>query len=313
MLNIVQVHHFWLVVREGSFARAADLANITQPALSNSVRSLEQRLGFQLLERSSRPIVPTPEGRRILPRVEALLFEARNLDQSVQNLTSSQTGHLRLGMTAVYSTSSGGAIIAALHGANPRVKIDLVVAETVALLQGLRDEAFDLIIGDARDLPADAEDLDLVALPSQPGGAFCRPGHPILGLSDPQPGDLARYRFAGSHFPTNVIDAFARIIGHKGPDPVIAVDSHNIAALRDAAAESDLILLTTTGAVRNALVRGTLVQVPIRFAIDGRWLIATRRSRVQHRAIPRLIDKILALAAQDRLEPVLASTVLDPS
>ena len=74
------------------------------------MRSLERRLGFQLLERSSRPIVPTPEGRRILPRVEALLFEARNLDQSVQNVTSSQTGHVRLGMTAIYSTSSGGAV-----------------------------------------------------------------------------------------------------------------------------------------------------------------------------------------------------------
>ena len=308
MLNLAQLHHFKLVAQEGSFARAADLANITQPALSNSIRSLEKRLGLQLFERSERPIRLTPEAREILPRVDAVLFEARNLDQSLENLALGQSGHIRLGMTAVYSTSLGGPIIAEWHNAHPNVKLDLVVQETSALLDGLRDEEFDLIVGDARDLQADTDDLNMIELPAQFGGAYCRAGHPILDILHPLPADLARYRFAGTHFPADVVNAFAELIGRKGIgiDPIFSIDSHNIAALRDAVAESDLILLTTPGTVRNALALGILRQIPIDLGIDGVWSVVTRHGRVLHPAVPQLIAKIVEIGKRDhdhRLAP----------
>lgn len=308
MQNLTQLHHFKLVAQEGSFARAADMAHITQPALSNSIRSLEKKLGFQLFERSERPIRLTSEAKSILARVDAVLFEARNLDQSLTNLGSGQGGHLRLGMTAVYSTSLGGPIIAEWHNSHPNVKLDLVVQETVDLLQGLRAETFDLIVGDARDLQADTDDLQLIDLPVQSGGAFCRAGHPVLDIRQPQPSDLARYHFVGTHFPAEVTKAFARFIGRDnlGPDPIMSIDSHNIAALRDAVAESDLILLTTAGTVRNALALGILKQIQIDLRIDGVWFVVTRRGRVLHPAVPRLIDKIVEIGKRDydrRLAP----------
>ncbi len=308
MHNITQLHHFNLVVQAGSFARAADLAGITQPALSNSIRSLERKLGFALFERSERPVAPTPEAKDILPRVEAVLFEVRNLDQAVANLVSGESGHIRLGMTAVYSTSTGGPIIAEWHNANPQVKLDLVIEETVDLLRGLRDELFDVIIGDVRDLQTDIDDLALIELPAQRSGAFCRAGHPILDIRIPRLADLARYHFAGTHFPADVFRAFVRLVQQDCPElePSITIDSHNIAALRDAVAESDLILLTTPGTVRNALALGILKHIPIDLGIDGRWAIVTRRGRVHHPAVPRLIDKIVEVGKREhdrRLAP----------
>lgn len=308
MLNLTQLHHFKLVAQEGSFARAADLANITQPALSNSIRSLEKRLGLQLFERSERPIRLTAEARGILVNVDAVLFEARNLDQSLSNLVSGQGGHIRLGMTAVYSTSTGGPIIAEWHNAFPNVKLDVIVDQTTQLLEGLRDEEFDLIVGDTRDLRTGTDGLELIDLPALSGGAFCRAGHPILQIRHPQPVDLARYNFAGTHFPADVIRAFARFIGRddRGPTPIVSIDSHNIAALRDAVAESDLILLTTAGTVRNALALGILKQIPIDLRINGEWSIVTQRGRVQHPAVPKMIAKIVEIGKREherRLAP----------
>lgn len=308
MLNLAQLHHFKLVAQEGSFARAAELANITQPALSNSIRSLEKKIGLQLFERSARPIRLTSEAKSILPRVDAVLFEARNLDQSLENLVSGQSGHVRLGMTAVFSTSLGGPIIAEWHNAHPNVKLDLVVLETPALLEGLRDETFDLIVGDARDLQANTDDLKLVELPAQSGGAFCRAGHPILDICRPQPADLTHYRFAGTHFPADVAKGITEFIGQEriGLDPIVSIDSHNIAALRDAVAESDLILLTTPGTVRNALALGILRQIPIDLGIDGVWSVVTCHGRVLHPAVPQLIAKIVEIGKRDhdrRLAP----------
>ncbi len=301
MLNLTQLHHFKLVAQEGSFARAADIANITQPALSNSIRSLEKRLGFQLFERSQRPIKLTNDAKNILPHVDAVLFEVRNLDQALSNLASGQGGHIRVGTTAVYSTSMGGSIIAEWHNAHPNVNLDLVVQETVDLIEGLRDESFDLIVGDSRDLQTDSDDLELIELPAQSGGAFCRADHPILQIRHPQPADLARYHFAGTHFPAEVTKAFARFIGRDtlGSEPIMSINSHNIAALREAVAENDLILLTTPGSVRSALELGTLKQIPIELQIEGVWSIVTRRGRVQHRAVQHLIAKIIEISQRD--------------
>ncbi len=308
MQNLSQLQHFKLVAQEGSFARAAELANITQPALSNSIRSLERRLGMILFERSARPVRPTPAARGILERVDTLLFEARNLDQFLDNLHSGQSGHVRLGMSAVFSTSLGGSIIAEWQNMYPNVQLDLLVHETVDLIDGLRDESCDLIVGDARDLRDGVDDLELIALPMQSGGAFCRAGHPILSIKHPQPADLARYRFAGTHFPETVIAAFARFLGREtlAQAPIISINSHNIAALRDAVAESDLILLTTAGTVRNALARGILNQIPIDLGINSVWSVATRRGSVLHPATETLIDKIVEIAEREhdrRLAP----------
>jgi len=60
----------------------------------------------------------------MMARVEALLFEARNLDQSLSSLTSGQGGHIRRGMTAVCSTSMGDPIIAEWYNAHPQAKRD---------------------------------------------------------------------------------------------------------------------------------------------------------------------------------------------
>ncbi|AVO38455.1 LysR family transcriptional regulator [Pukyongiella litopenaei] len=307
MQNLTQLQHFQLVAREGSFGRAAELARITQPALSNSIRALEDRLGSQLIERSERPVRLTPFGRSILDRVDRVLFEARNLDQELANLAAGKSGHVRVGMTATFSTSLAGPIIAEWHHANPDVKLDLVIDETVKLLPGLRDEALDLMVGDVRDLPGNSGEFDYVEMPPHKGGAFCRSGHPILKIRRPVPEDLARYRFAGTHFPAEVADAIARFLG--GADQardLIVINSHNIAALRDAVAESDLILLTTGGTVRNMLALGILKRIPIDFDIVGLWSVVTRKGRVTHPAVPQLIRKITEVSRREhdhRLTP----------
>ncbi|MCB1361789.1 MAG: LysR family transcriptional regulator [Rhodobacter sp.] len=302
MFNLTQLHHFSLVAQERSFARAAELANISQPALSNSIRSLERRLGLTLFERSERPVRLTSAARGILDRVDAVLFEARNLERYLDNLESGESGHIRIGMTAVFSTSLGGPILADWHRDHPKVKLDLIVNETTALIQRLRAEDLDLIVGDARDLRSDVDDMDLTELPPQPGGAFCRAGHPLLDIAAPGPADLCRYRFAATHFPAAVERAFLRFLGSDAPpsDPVIAIDSHNIAALRDAVAESDLILLTTFGTVRSVLAQGLLRHIPLDLGIQGVWSIATLRGRVPHPALAHMRDKILTVAQRNQ-------------
>ncbi|MCT8159415.1 LysR family transcriptional regulator [Pseudoruegeria sp. SHC-113] len=301
MLNISQLHHLQLLAETGSFALAAEQANITQPALSNSIKALETRVGLQLVERSKRPVRLTPMGETLLERIGKLLFEARNLEQEINNLASGESGTLRVGMTAVFSTSLGGPIVAEFHNAHPGIALDVRVAETTQLVPMLEKEEIDLLIGDTRDLPPSDARLQRLDLPAQAGGAFCRPGHPMLSLLKPRIEDLASYHFATTHLPADVISDFtARLAPAPDGRARIAVNSHNIALLRDAVAESDLILLTTRGCVRNMLALGLLAEIPVDLGIDGTWAMMRLANRVGHPALPVLWRKVQEVAQRER-------------
>lgn len=297
MYSIVQLRHFQLVAREGGFTRAAELCNVTQSALSNSINGLEASLGFQLIERSKRPVSLTPQGESILARVDRLLFEARNLDKEAQNLRDGAAGTVRIGMSAIASSSFGGQIVAEWYRMFPKLHIDLVVQPTRLLVEELLDEELEFFIGDTREIRAFETELDLVPMPPQRGGAFCRSGHPLASIVSPQVSDFREYRFIATHFPPDVKKAFFDHLGVRDMlQPLIIVDCQNIATLRDAARASDLILLTTIGCVQNELESGSLVELPIGLEIYGEWSIARQKERTLHSAAPLMISKALEMA-----------------
>lgn len=300
MLNLNQLNHFRLVADTGSFAEAARLAFITQPALSNSIRTLEERMGVQLLDRSERPVRLTPLGRDLLARIDAVLAEAQNLEKEVTYLAQGLSGQLRIGLTAQSAASIGGAILGCWQASNGRMSCDVVVADSLQLLDKLRAETLDLVIADGRDLPSYPSDLDTVPLPSHEGRAFCRSGHPILALEGVQFHDLLQYRFAGSHFPTTLIHDLARRFGLSHPGLVEqAIACDNIAVVRDAVLHSDLILLTTRRCVRNELQAELVVELPIDLMTPTTWHVVTLKNTVSHPALASLLEAIAIATRED--------------
>ena len=86
----LELQAFLAVTRTGSFSQAAQSLFISQPALSRRIRTLEEELGFRLLERrkGAREVEPTQEGRAFAPVAEhwlALWEEARSIPQREEN------------------------------------------------------------------------------------------------------------------------------------------------------------------------------------------------------------------------------------
>ena len=289
MLSLSQLNHFRLVTETGNFAAAARRAHITQPALSNSIRTLEERIGVQLLDRSERPVRVTSAGRDLLTRIDSLLTEARNLEKQIGYLSQGMAGKLRVGMTAQSSASIGGAILGYWLMQNSRMSADVAVDGTIVLLDLLRAEKLDLIIGDGRDLPARSSEFEMVPIPAQEGRAFCRTGHPVLDLPEISFHDLLPYRFAGSHFPVLMLDHLASLFGLRDRHAIeLGIESDNIAIVRDAALHSDLILLTTRRCVRNELAANLMVELPIDPQTPTTWHYVTLRNTVPHPAVSSL-------------------------
>ena len=289
MFNLNQLNHFRLVTETGNFAAAARKAHITQPALSNSIRTLEEHIGVQLFDRSERPVRVTSAGRDLLLRISSLLTESRNLEREIGYLSQGMAGELRIGMTAHSAASIGGAILGNWLAKSGKVRADVTVADTPVLIDLLREENLDLIIGDGRDLPAKSSEFEMIPIPPQQGRAFCRTGHPVLDLPKLSFHDLLPYRFAGAHFSVALLEHVAELFKLRDRHVIeLAIQSDNIAIVRDATIHSDLILLTIRRCVHNELAANLIVELPIDLRTPAKWRSVTLKNTVAHPAIPSL-------------------------
>lgn len=141
-----QLEAFLTVVEAGSFAAAARLLGISQPAVSQTIARLEELYGGDLFERRrGTPVALTPIGRAILPKARLLLF---TVDQQIRHAIAtaqSMTGSLKIG----FQTGLGcGPLVAALGefvGAHKDVQLQLIEAPPSQLYHQLNDRIIDII------------------------------------------------------------------------------------------------------------------------------------------------------------------------
>ncbi len=96
-MTILQLEYFVAVVDHGSFSAAARHCFISQPSLSQHIQSLEKELGVVLLDRSSKPIVPTEAGMPILEQARNTIESFLAVKEKVNEWQTEAPGKLRLG------------------------------------------------------------------------------------------------------------------------------------------------------------------------------------------------------------------------
>src|SRR5918995_243744 len=147
-----QLAAFCAVVERKSFSQAAARLGVTQPAVSLQIRSLEQRLGRQLLDRSGRRVEPTEAGRRLYASAQRLLAAEEDLLEELAGEDEGiVTGTLDLGA----STGPGGTVVPLLlcefQQTHPEVRVRLSVSDTQTVVQQVADRVLELgIVGAGR-------------------------------------------------------------------------------------------------------------------------------------------------------------------
>jgi DNA-binding transcriptional LysR family regulator len=131
-----QLAAFCAVVERRSFSQAADQLGVTQPAVSLQIRSLEQRLGQQLLDRSGRRVEPTEAGLRLYRSAQRLLaLEQQMLAELGEEAGGEVTGRLEIGA----STGPGGSVLPVLLGEfqrlHPQAHVALTVSDTQTVVE----------------------------------------------------------------------------------------------------------------------------------------------------------------------------------
>ena len=131
-----QLAAFCAVVERKSFSEAAERLGVTQPAVSQQIRSLEDRVGQQLLDRSGRRVEPTEAGNRLYRSAQRLLALERQL---LEDVAGEAEGPLRGQLAMGASTGPGGTVVPVLlcefAEFNPHVTIDLTISDTQRIVE----------------------------------------------------------------------------------------------------------------------------------------------------------------------------------
>ena len=102
-LTLRQMEYFDALAQSRHFGRAAELAGVTQPALSAQIAEMEERLGCRLFERGGRAVELTEEGRALQPRIERILSDAREVESVARRGRLAMEGRFRLGIIPTVS------------------------------------------------------------------------------------------------------------------------------------------------------------------------------------------------------------------
>ncbi|HWX09897.1 MAG TPA: selenium metabolism-associated LysR family transcriptional regulator [Gaiellaceae bacterium] len=147
-----QLAAFCAVVERRSFSQAAEQLGVTQPAVSLQIRSLEKRLGLQLLDRSGRRVEPTEAGQRLYRSAQRLLaLEEQLLAELGGDAEGELTGRLEIGA----STGPGGTVIpvvlAEFQQLHPGVHVALAVSDTQHVVEQVARREVELgVVGASR-------------------------------------------------------------------------------------------------------------------------------------------------------------------
>lgn len=206
---------------------AAKVLNLTQPALTRSIKQLEIILGVTLFERLPSGVALTRQGEILARRVKLMELEYHHALAEISALEKGMVGTLRIGAGPVWITTFLPPVIAAFHAQFPKVKVVLSSGVIDTLVPALMNGDIDLVCS-TLDFPSQAEIVKEPLVKIQ-HTVVARSEHPLLQLPVATAQDLARYPWlvlANDHVGTSRIGSY--FVANGIEPPTIAVETTSI-------------------------------------------------------------------------------------
>jgi DNA-binding transcriptional LysR family regulator len=156
-LDLRQLNAFLIIVSAGSLGRAADMLHITQPALSRTVRRLEQQVGAPLFERHSKGMQLTAVGSALLPHATLLLREADHATEEINAMRGLAKGTIRVGAVGNIASLILPLAISAVLKKWSNLTVFVIEGVWDRLAEALVKHEIDLALGATTETPDEIE------------------------------------------------------------------------------------------------------------------------------------------------------------
>ncbi len=257
-MNIETLRIFCDVVQSQSFSRGAKINDVSQSAATQSVHRVEQYFGVQLVDRSKRPFVLTPEGQACYEGFREVLELYDSVEARVRSLRREIGGLVRV--AAIYSVG--------LHDMS-RCMQDFMrqYPKAKIRLEYLRpNKVYEAVLGAEVDLgivsyPVASPDLAVIPLRSERMVVVCQPGHPLTRHQAVTAEHLQGTDFVAFDRDLSIRKEIDRYLRQRSINIRVAMEFDNIETIKQAVEIGAGVSILPEPTVREAVGRGTLCTV----------------------------------------------------
>jgi LysR family transcriptional regulator of abg operon len=298
-MDLVQLKRFLVAAETGNLRRAATQLHVSQPALTQSIKSLEQGLGVELFERSARGVMLTACGRALVPRARMMLNERERISRDMAEIAGGDATRLAVGVAPYFSRQIFPA--AALRTLQPRptLKLDIVEHHTTQLVKLLREGEIELAFC-VHNAIIDGDDaLEFTPTYEERYSVMARPGHPLLRKRRVSEKDLANSAWI-VHDSAATPGFLARHFERRGlAAPSWSVSTLSLPLMVSLLAKSDLVALMPEDFTRPDVAASRLRRI-VGHGIEvlGQAGILLRRGAVVGASAGALIQNLRAVCAE---------------
>jgi DNA-binding transcriptional LysR family regulator len=200
MIKLQQLAHALALSSTGNFHRAAEVQHLSQPALSRSIRSLEDSLGVPLFDRQGSVVTPTLYGEALLRRAAAILDQTQELEREIELLQGLDTGYFAVALGAYAADLSAGRAVGELIQRHPNLRCKVKLSNWRRVVDLVRERSVDLGVAEISTLNTD-RDLQIEAIGAHALVFYCRRGHPLLAGATVSKADLDAFPLVSIRVP----------------------------------------------------------------------------------------------------------------
>ncbi|HEV2605282.1 MAG TPA: LysR substrate-binding domain-containing protein [Microvirga sp.] len=288
-MNYRQLEAFRAVMLSGSASRAAELLDITQPAVSRTVAELERVVGFALFERIRGRLVPTPEAKLLLAEVEQSFVGLDRLRAEAARIRDFGAGSIRIASLAALGSTLVPRAIRAFQVRHPDVPLTLQVHSSAQVRALVANGSFDLGLA--------ANEIELSGIEHRAFGSFralcALPlGHRLADKTVIEPADLDGERFVALATEDRARQEIDALLAKVGVRPKIVVETPASATICALALEGIGIGLVNPAAADGFVLRG-LVLRPFDPAIYFKSVLLFRPDAQKARLVKSFVADLL--------------------
>jgi LysR family transcriptional regulator, regulator of abg operon len=231
-MELRQIKYFLEIVRCASFGQAAEKLHVTQPALSKSIRNLEQSLGVLLLERHPVGVVPTEYGKVFMEYAALITGEIDRAVEEINQLKGTGRGIVRVGAGATMMQYLIPQAVRAFVANDDSAVVTFRQALRDELIASLRRGEVDIVVGSIGGLAHDDDFRQEVALHDEIVVVANR-NHPLAGKATVEIAEFADYKWVlpdGTEGERNRLTRVLRTAGLPPPTCVISTPSSTFMA-----------------------------------------------------------------------------------
>lgn len=137
---------FYVVANNSNITKASEELNISQPAISKSIKNLEEQLGGQLFVRTKRGVVLTEEGKEFYNYIKQAIEYINNAENKFTDLINLEAGCIKIGISTTLTKEFLLPYLEKFHSLYPKVDIQIITSLTSDLMSKLKNGLIDIIV-----------------------------------------------------------------------------------------------------------------------------------------------------------------------